>query len=712
LLRYSGACPSCVQRAPSQSPAGRLSFSFASETRMTLSTQLSAATAAGTHPSDSVLEQLSRPASARAADRQLARFVSDSEFRSHMEAGMLRLFPPVQNPQYLGLNFSPAPAPSAVAITASGTNLQEAGVDEADLVKLSGNDVWTFAHNNQTGARLPQLRRARLTPAAGNLDLLPAWNLLAPANRIEQAGLYAGRDRMVAVTGNYAYVPFGMLMPFCTPSLWRNGSTDVEILDNSTPDAPVRLWHARLDGFLIASRRIGDDLYLVTRHVPEVAGFDYYNATDATRAANRTRLSNTSLSTLLPGIRINGGASVPLVSPMRIFAPPQGARGLLADVFAVTVISLAQPGIRDSLGVMGTLDTIYMSPSALYLASARNAPVALKLQFGLPEPTHYFTDVHKVQFNNGRLTLAGSGSVEGFLDSRGENAPFRMSEQDGRLRIVTSSKSQWSLGQNRLTVLEPSTSSPGLLRTASFLPNAQRPATLGKPGELLYATRFDGNRLYAVTFMKTDPLYVVDLSQPADPVITGELEVTGYSDYLHPLGNGLLLGVGLDARPAHTSGDAQFAWFQGLQLTLFDVSNNQKPRELQKIIIGKRGSNTPLLNSHHAFSELRMADGSLSFAFPATLHESAPGRPQAHDSETQPWAQTGLLRFSLKGSTPADARIEQHPTLVSHAPPVLAYAPGTRASNGRSILTPEATLFINDGQFWIMRKDGTVLPTR
>ena len=147
--------------------------------------------------------------------------------------------------------------------------------------------------------------------------------------------------------------------------------------------------------------------------------------------------------------------------------------------------------------------------------------------------------------------------------------------------------------------------------------NAARPQALGKPSELLYSTRFLGDRLYAVTFKKIDPLYVVDLSSSADPKIAGAVELPGFSDYLHPLPDGLLLGFGKDAVPADNFADGQFAWYQGLQLTLFDVSNASQPRELQRVAFGKRGSDSPLLRDHHALSILPQADGSISIAFPA-----------------------------------------------------------------------------------------------
>lgn len=121
--------------------------------------------------------------------------------------------------------------------------------------------------------------------------------------------------------------------------------------------------------------------------------------------------------------------------------------------------------------------------------------------------------------------------------------------------------------------------SAGTLALVGELPNARHPEPLGKPGEQLYATRFVGTRGFLVTYRLTDPLYVLNLADPADPRVAGELQVSGYSDYLFPLTDTLLLGVGKDAVSDNSAGDGRFAWYQGVKLALIDVSNPAQPRE-------------------------------------------------------------------------------------------------------------------------------------
>ena len=293
--------------------------------------------------------------------------------------------------------------------------------------------------------------------------------------------------------------------------------------------------------------------------------------------------------------------------------------------------------------------------------------------------------------------VAGRARWKVLGDQHPTRRAFRFSEHEGRLRVVTGSIRRGS-AKNRLTVLEPSTLAPGLLRTLSVLPNAQRPESIGKPGELLYGTRFVGDRLYAVTFHNIDPLYVVDLANPADPKIAGALELPGFSDYLHPLPNGLLLGFGMDARPAQRMGDGRFAWYQGLQLTLFDVTDAHAARD-RPSVIGRRGSRSALLATHHAFSQLRRADGSLSIAIPARVHDGAVPEFGSGDSAHYPWLESGLLRFVVQGDTPATARLVTLPRMVTIVPGNGALDPSLM--DARGVQLPNGTVYVGFGKFWL-----------
>jgi inhibitor of cysteine peptidase len=105
-----------------------------------------------------------------------------------------------------------------------------------------------------------------------------------------------------------------------------------------------------------------------------------------------------------------------------------------------------------------------------------------------------------------------------------------------------------------------------------------------------------GERGYLVTFKKVDPLFVIDLSDPSHPEELGYLKVTGYSDYLHPYDETHIIGIGKETTDA-----GEFAWYQGVKISLFDVSNVTNPQEISKLEIGDRGSESSVLRDHKAF---------------------------------------------------------------------------------------------------------------
>jgi hypothetical protein len=210
------------------------------------------------------------------------------------------------------------------------------------------------------------------------------------------------------------------------------------------------------------------------------------------------------------------------------------------------------------------------------------------------------TDIHAFAINGSNLSYQGSGSVKGHLGWNALRKPFRMSEQNGYLRVATySNRFDASISPINLTVLKPNGS--GVLDIVSQIPNDSRPAHIGKPGEQLYASRYVGDKAYMVTFRQTDPLYVIDLSNPEDPYLAGELEIEGYSDYLQPISEDYLLGIGKDAVAADDGwGDGRGALTQGIKLALFDVSDASVPTEVQSLIIGQRGSDSAALYDHRA----------------------------------------------------------------------------------------------------------------
>lgn len=191
------------------------------------------------------------------------------------------------------------------------------------------------------------------------------------------------------------------------------------------------------------------------------------------------------------------------------------------------------------------------------------------------------TTVQKISVEGKDISVKASGNVPGVPLNQ-----FSMDEYEGYFRIATTN-SQWNTERsaNHVYVLGSDMSVVGKLEDLA-------------PGERIYSARFMGDRLYLVTFRNIDPLFVIDLADPAQPSVLGKLKIPGYSDYLHPYDETHIIGIG---KETEEDKENDIAWQQGLKLALFDVSDVEHPKELAKYTIGDRGSDSYALHDHKAF---------------------------------------------------------------------------------------------------------------
>lgn len=241
---------------------------------------------------------------------------------------------------------------------------------------------------------------------------------------------------------------------------------------------------------------------------------------------------------------------------------------------------------------------------------------------------------------------------------------------------------------NRLYILAEDDAQPGKLVQVGQLPNEHRADSIGKEGESIYAVRFQDNYAYVVTFRRTDPFYVLNLSNPHDPFIEGELAMPGYSDYLHPFGENLLLGVGMDA------GEVE-GWVQtaGIKVGLFDVSNKSQPQLINEYIIGDQGSSTALSYDHHAFSILSDEQSTQHrLAIPADIYQR-----EASDGITR-WSYSGLQLFELnEGSGSSQPWLHHSGTLKSHDSATQTHHYSIQP---RSVLRGDEVFYVDNGSIW------------
>ncbi|MBI5277253.1 MAG: beta-propeller domain-containing protein [Burkholderiales bacterium] len=531
---------------------------------------------------------------------------------------------------------------TAMLVTAqafSGTQLQEAGVDEDDLIKSDGETVYTIHPASWgTSGATHRLRTSRIQPdgSLSQVALQPLDNAYWPK------GMYlASGAARLAVVGEKSW--YGDLLA-TTAALTifpvYSEKLAIDVFDTAGPQ-PAASGRIEIDGRVLATRMIGSTLYVASTWTPDLSIYAVPAGTP--KAQVDATLKDLSASQLLPTVRVNGGAAQPLAAESQCLLQPDNA-SLDLQLTTITAIDLASPTLeRKTRCIVGDGTTLYMSPTSVYLATSRTVWFASVMADSIL-PQEVTTDIHKFALQGLDVDYRGSGEIAGHLGWDTEKMPYRMSEHDGDLRVVgftgstgwgfatqvagTTAQPQQQPSPATLTILREDAAQQKLVKVAS-LPNAQRPAPLGREGEQVYAVHFAGPRAYVVTFRRTDPLYVLDLSNPSDPRVRGELTVPGFSDYLYPVAGGRLLGIG---RAANASGVVQ-----GLQVSLFDVADPDEPRLLASRELGGQGSSSALDYTRHGVN-LFMQGSTVRVALPVMLYTW---------SQSSASLERGLARFHV-----------------------------------------------------------------
>lgn len=413
-------------------------------------------------------------------------------------------------------------------------------------------------------------------------------------------GLYTNDTQLASINTSGWWGMYGAA--FMDPSIWRGQTTGISVYDISTISNPVLDWKFEVEGGFVTSRKKGDIVYMVARHTPEVHHFTYYPTLEQ-EEANQEVLSDLTSSDLLPKAYINdeetdilSATDCLMINDAHELAPDQFGYPTMTLLIAIDV---NEKTVVNSTCYLESTSGVYVSQNAIYFIQSEG--------WG----TDSRTLIHRFNLSS-NLGYSGSGEVNGHLFGSGE-VDFRINEHDGYLRVVSS---QWTgdAEDNRdhqLTVLKHSPSEYTMNKVAS-LPNEQFPNEIGKPNEDLYGVRFFGDILYLVTFERTDPLYVLDLSDQENPEIAGELEVTGFSDFLHPVNDELLLGLGQDD--------------EGLvKLELFNVASMENPVSLSTLSIGAGSTwvSSPARYNRHAFTYQQVSESRDRFSVPVTLSSNS-----------------------------------------------------------------------------------------
>ncbi|MEW6221948.1 MAG: beta-propeller domain-containing protein [Candidatus Hadarchaeota archaeon] len=410
----------------------------------------------------------------------------------------------------------------------STTNIQVEGVDEADIVKTDGRYIYIISGNTVVILLAYPPEQARVL------------------SRIELDGspieIFVNGDKLVVFEESWNSYNIGVMnsreaVAVVIPPRWGwyRQQTIIRIYNISDRENPVLIEKIELSGTYFDSRMIGGYIYVVT---------------------NMPAMLDENDVVILPAI--SSSKTVKSVAATEIYYfddVPQ------YNTFAIIVaVDVKNAKMSEEKVILTTqANNMYVSTSNIYAT------------YTIWEDGLEKTAVHKIPMASGKIMYRGEAEVPGRVLNQ-----FSMDEYRGYFRIATTTGYEWDdSARNHIYVLN------GDLEIVGKLENLA-------PTERIYSARFMGDRAYLVTFRRTDPLFVLDLSNPAAPRVLGELKIPGYSDYLHPYDSTHIIGVG------------RGEWGE-VKIALFDVSNPENPEEISKYEVGGWGNDSYALQDHKAF---------------------------------------------------------------------------------------------------------------
>lgn len=407
--------------------------------------------------------------------------------------------------------------------THSDTNLQVNGVDEGDIVKNDGNYLYVLNDDRVTivDIRDKNMRKlSEIRPELTENDIL--------------LQLYVDNDRLYVIKQGWetqqeeiqsdsteADNDSGFIGCYKDIAYEPDGNVSTVLLtyDISERANPVLSATMKMDGAYQSSRKVGNFIYLFTDRWVSRDGKNW-------KAQVIPEIAGKKADAGCFYVQKNGTTEVIMAS-----------------------VNLKEPSkAADHMVLLDSGRQVYMGTDAIYL---------YQMEYERGEKTK----IAKFSYKNGMFSAIAETTVKGAIRDT-----FAISESGGELRILTTD-SQNSLSENRLYLLDADLKKEGLLENIA-------------KGEEIYAARYLGNIAYFITYHNTDPLFAVDISDPAHPKPLGNVKMTGYSDYLHPFGDGLLLGIGYET-------DAKTSEKTGVKLTMFDISDPINLRILDSVTINE-----------------------------------------------------------------------------------------------------------------------------
>lgn len=440
-------------------------------------------------------------------------------------------------------------APNDGAGDYSTTNIQVSGVDEADIIKNDGKYIYTVSGN--------KVVIVEAYPANG-------MRILSEINLSDNAiSIFINGNKLVVFTQEYSPIVYGemrcMAIGCVIPPHQNEQRTGVYIYDISDREEPALENNISLTGDYVSSRMIDDYVYLISNQYAYEEG-------------------------VLPMYEADGKKQIVDANEI-YYSPMEDYSFQFTNILAIKVDS---GEIFEKTVLTGASQTIFVSKKNIYTTYTKYS----SYWYGQGESNEEKTIINKFSIDEDEIEFLSTSEVPGHLLNQ-----FSMDENGDYFRIATTISGyvdNKDTSTNNLYVLDKNLEVIGKIEGIA-------------KGESIYSIRFIGDRAYMVTFKHVDPLFVIGLEDPENPVLLGKLKIPGYSEYLHPYDETHIIGIGkevdesIDADKVHTEGAVYYTAIQGVKLAIFDVSDVSNPIEMYKEVIGDRGSQSPAETEHKAF---------------------------------------------------------------------------------------------------------------
>ncbi|WP_341962230.1 beta-propeller domain-containing protein [Planococcus maritimus] len=457
----------------------------------------------------------------------------------------------------------------------SSTNNQVEGIDEGDIVQTDGDYLYSVSESRVT---ISDIRDPE------NMELAA---IVKFDKETYPEKLFLSNDTLAVISSRFSLMEtddeaeMESFMPY-------SGITVVSLYDVSSPGNPKLVREFGNEGSFTNARLSNGILHYVSNVFP-----NYWILEEQPDIELRPRLFDSAQSGELESLPYEDLTILP---------------GTMEGSYSViTSVNLDEPASNEisTKGFLGGNEQMYMNEQHLYLtASAFETAEGEFEDTALWVPQQADTEIFKFGLDGISVEFMASARVQGSLLNQ-----FSMDEFEGHFRVATTEGVAWapdSESKNHLFILNEQLEQVGSVENLA-------------PGERIYSVRFIGSKAYMVTFRETDPLFAIDVSDPAAPEVLGELKIPGFSNYLHPLDDKHLIGFGYDTKiePVKGGGEPRIVT-GGMKISLFDVSDMANPKETDTEIIGGPGTYSALQYDHKAL--FRHEQQSL-FGFPVSIYE-------------------------------------------------------------------------------------------